>query len=227
MAKYYGVHMGHIAGRVIDTEYDELRDYVETVEDASKGKFKTFQERAEARAEGMPPEAKERYIDDLAEDAIFLWDRFPSLTWKTAFTSAYSIYEHHLLNLCGHAGRYGGFDVRVDDIKGTGIFAAQIYLKKVCKVAFPDSCQDWQDVLQMIKIRNIFVHRLGRRKRDSTWKGLSEYQMRKAKLIEFTEGGDIRFLEGYCLDAIETFRRHFNATLAAVPDELLRRSKDE
>jgi hypothetical protein len=53
MAKYYGVHMGHIVGRVIDTEYDELRDYVETVEDALRGKFKTFQERAEARAEGM------------------------------------------------------------------------------------------------------------------------------------------------------------------------------
>jgi hypothetical protein len=227
MSRFYGVHMGQIVGSVIDTEYDELRDYVETVEDALKGKFKTFQERAEARAEGMSPEAKERYFEDLAEDAIFLWDRFPSLSWKTAFTTAYSIYEHHLLNLCGHAGRYGDFDIRVDDIKGTGIFAAQTYLKKVCKVTFPDNCRDWQDILQMNKIRNVFVHRLGRMKRDSTWKGLPEYQERKAKLIEFPEGGDIWFLEGYCLDAIEIFRRHFKATLAAVPVELLRRSKDE
>ena len=48
-----------------------------------------------------------------------------------------------------------------------------------------------------------------------------------ATLIEFSEGGDIRFLEGYCLDAIEVFRRHFKTTLATVPDELLRQSKDE
>ena len=227
MEKFYGVHMGHVVSRVVDTEYDELRDYIETVEDALKGKFKTFQERAEERAEGMSPEAKERYFDGLAEDAIYLWDRFPSLTWKTVFTTAYSIYEHHLLNLCGHAGRYGGFEIRVDDIRGKGIFAAKTYLKKVCKVAFPDNCQDWEDIVQMNKIRNVFVHRLGRMKRDGEWKGLSGYQKRKENLIEFTEGGDIRFLEGYCLDAIEIFRRHFKSTLAAVPEGLLRQSNGE
>jgi hypothetical protein len=227
VAKFYGVNMRHIVDRVIDTEFDELRDYVETVGGVLKGKVETFKARAERRAEGMSPEAKERYFEDLAEDAIFLWDRFPALTWKTAFISSYSTFEHSLLNLCRHAGRYGGFGIDVDDIKGTGIFTAQIYLKKVCKVAFPDDTPDWQDVLQMNKIRNIFVHRVGRMKRGSTWKGLSEYQKRKAKLIEFNEGGDIRLFEGYCVDAIETFRRFFKATLAAVPDDLLRRSKVE
>ena len=227
MAEFYGVNMRHIVDRVIDTEFDELKDYVETIEGALQGKLDTFKARAKRRAEGMSPEAKERYFEDLAEDAIFLWDRFPALTWKTAFISTYSIFEHHLLNLCGHAGRYGDFGIDVDDIKGTGIFAAKIYLKEVCKVAFPDNTPDWGDVLQMNKIRNIFVHRLGRMKRGSTWKGLPEYQKRKARLIEFNEGGDIRLLEGYCLDAIETFRRFFKATLAAVPDHLLRRAKDE
>src|SRR4051794_23730244 len=101
--------MRHIVDSVVDTEFDELKDYVETVEGALKGKFETFKARAERRAEGMSPEVKERYFEDLAEDAIFLWDRFPALTWKTSFISAYSIFEHHLLNLCGHAGRYGGF----------------------------------------------------------------------------------------------------------------------
>lgn len=37
MAKCYGVHMGYIVGRVIETEYDELWDYVEIVEDALRG----------------------------------------------------------------------------------------------------------------------------------------------------------------------------------------------
>ncbi len=227
MAKFCGVNMRHILDKVIDVEFDELKDYVETVEGVLKDKFETFKARTERRAEGMSPEAKDRYFEDLAEDAIFLWDRFPALTWKTAFISAYSIFEHHILNLCRHASGYGGFGIDVDDIKGKGIFAAQIYLKKVCKVAFPDNTPDWQDVLQMNQIRNIFVHRLGRMKWDSKWKGLPEYQERKATLIEFREGGDIRLLEGYCVDAIETFRRFFKATLAAVPDDLLRRSKVE
>lgn len=53
------------------------------------------------------------------------------------------------------------------------------------------------------------------------------YRKRKGKLIELNEGGNIRFLDGYCLDAIEIFRRFFKATLAAMPDNLLRRSEDE
>lgn len=79
----------------------------------------------------------------------------------------------------------------------------------------------------MNKIRNIFVHRLGRMKRGSSWKGLPEYQKRKAKLIDFNDGGDIRLLDGYCLDAIETFRRFFKSTLATMPDRLLRREVEE
>lgn len=222
MAKFIGVDMRRILDRVFDTELDELKDYVETVEDALKGKLKSFEERAERRAEGMSPAAKDRYFESLAEDAHFLWGRFPALTWKTAFIGAYSIFEHALINLCGHTAHYGGHEIRVEDIQGKGIFAAQTYLKKVCKVSFPDNCADWQDILHMNRIRNLLVHRLGHMKHGSAWKGLPQYLKRKAKLIEFTEGGDIRFLDGYCLDAIETYRRFFKATLAAVPDHLLR-----
>lgn len=116
MTKFYGVNMRHILDRVVDTEFDELKDYVETVEQALKGQFRKFKARAEQEADGMPPEVKDRYFEDLAEDAVFLWERFPALTRKTAFVSAYSIFEHHLLNLCMHAGHYGHFGIDVNDI---------------------------------------------------------------------------------------------------------------
>ncbi len=207
-------------------ELNDLREYVETIEGALSKKFDEFGDDIERRTEGMSKEQRDEYVEMMTDNAFRLADRFPSMVRKTAFVFLYGLFEHSLLNLCGHVKNYGQFKESATGGRDKGITAAQKYLKSVAKVKFPDQTREWGEIDQMAKIRHLFAHGQGRVKGEPT-KALLQYIKKKKGLIELTGMNEIKLNAGYCEDAIEVIRRFFAATLKAVPDDLLRQSVEE
>lgn len=207
-------------------ELNDLREYVETIEGALSKKFDEFGDDIEHRTEGMSKEQRDEYVEMMTDNAFRLADRFPSMVRKTAFVFLYGLFEHSLLNLCGHVKNYGQFKESATGGRDKGITAAQKYLKSVAKVKFPDQTREWGEIDQMAKIRHLFAHGQGRVKGEPT-KALLQYIKKKKGLIELTGMNEIKLNAGYCEDAIEVIRRFFAATLKAVPDDLLRQSVEE
>ncbi|HUS12223.1 MAG TPA: hypothetical protein VMZ30_17285 [Pyrinomonadaceae bacterium] len=211
--------MRTILDRVVNADLDELKGYVQTVEDALEKQLVYF---GNGGSKEENPEGVHRF-------AV----RFPSLIRCTAFVHLYSLLECSLVNLCGHVRKFGSFRESVNDTnkkqkknkkkdkKHNKIVAARTYLKDVAKVILPEGAV-WRDVLQMIDIRNAFVHGRGRIREDKITKELKQYAKRKNPLIEIDGIGRINLRNGYCQDAIEVVRQFFNATLKSIPEKFLR-----
>jgi hypothetical protein len=225
MVKFYGVDMRHLLDHFFNDELNELGEYIETSEGVLKRRFDEFADGLERRTAMMSPEAKDHYVEMIADEAFQIADRFPSMVRKTSFVYLYGLFEHTLLNLCGHVKNYGEFKEEITGGKDKGITAAQSYLKNVAKVKFPDQSREWNEIKQMAEIRNFLSHRQGRVKGEPS-KALLEYIKRKKGLIELTGMNEIKFNAGYCEDAIEVIRKFFAAVLKAVPDRLLRQSTE-
>ncbi len=226
MAKVCGVNMRHMLDHFFNDELNELGEYIKTIEDALNKKLDEFGDDIHRRTEEMSPEEKDQYVEMMTDDAFQLADRFPSMVRKTAFVFLYGLFEYALLNLCGHVKKYGKFEVGATDGKDKGITAAQVYLKNVAKVKFPDQSREWNEIKQMAEIRNLYSHRQGRVKGEAS-KALLAYIKKKKGLIELSGMNEIKFNAGYCEDSIEVVRKSFAAVLKAVPDDLLRQSVEE
>lgn len=226
MAKSYGLNMRYIIEDLFNDELNELAEYVKTIEGALQKKFDEFDDSVTHKTAAMTEEQKADYIEWATDDAFQLADRFPSLVRKTSFVFLYGLFEHTLMNLCGHVKKYGKFKEKVTGGKDKGITAVQVYLKTVAKVKFPDQSKQWNEIKSMAEIRNLLSHRQGQIKGEPS-KALLAYIKKKKGMIELAGVNEIKLNTGYCEDAIEVIRTFFTALMKAIPDDLMRRTIEE
>lgn len=146
-------------------DLDELRDYSETLEELLESKIKKFNRLLENRAKKVPIEELEDFYSDHYHDHLIqgmagyqLHDRYPNLLRKSVFTSCYSSFEVELMNYCKYIKKKNSLKLTLHDLKHEGITKAQVYLKNVAGIAFPDSKKDWSDIKIYNYIRNKIVH---------------------------------------------------------------------
>ena len=121
-------------------QLDELEGYVETVERA----FNEQQLREDKEPpDGLSHEEFEAFYREQSNTHFSLGTAFPNLVRRTAFIHLYSILEKGLLFLCDCAYKHGKLpESHADNRSDKGIFKAQVYLKSVGGVPFPDQCKD-------------------------------------------------------------------------------------
>src|SRR5690242_14251260 len=98
MSRRASLNMRWVLGHFFDDELDELKVYIETIEGAFSKKLEELGNEVSRRTDGMSQNRKDRYVEMMADDAIQLADRFPSLVRKTSFVFLYGLFEHSLLN---------------------------------------------------------------------------------------------------------------------------------
>jgi hypothetical protein len=129
-------------------------------------------------------------------------DEFTDLMRSSFFVSLYSYLEAQLNKECQFSQQDNAqIKVLLDDIHGSGINRAKIYLVKVLNTSFPfDNDSAWEKIQWFGKIRNCIVHAEGKVK-DSN---LKKYIENHPNLhCEMRFGNDIVVLdEGFCEKAI-------------------------
>ena len=109
----------------------------------------------------LPPEDRQDHFEAHLEDMLELSDELPTLLRHSVLTAADSALERYLTDTCHDHAELSKSKVRLEDLRGGGLHRAQIYLKRVAGIEFPDEHPAWVAMLRLHELRNSIVHAEG------------------------------------------------------------------
>jgi hypothetical protein len=145
----------------------ELLDiFINNVESQIKTSIQNFIDQKETLILNEQPEIFSARIVDVYDGLDSeSWDlervfkeHFPNLQRKSALISLYSFLEFELYNLCVLFKTKEDYKIDLKDIKGRGIEKSVLYLKKAADVHLDISDNNWNELINIQKIRNLIVH---------------------------------------------------------------------
>ncbi|WP_428909064.1 hypothetical protein [Niallia sp. Krafla_26] len=86
---------------------------------------------------------------------------FPNIMRTSLFYSCFAYLENYLLIICKEIRRFKKIEIEINDIRHKGIEKAQVYLKKIAGLKFPDQSSEWNHIKKCNKVRNILIHNGG------------------------------------------------------------------
>ena len=96
---------------------------------------------------GPGPEAEAAYVGDV----------IGSLFWRSFFVAFYSQFEAHLDMLCRELRDSLRCQIKLRDLKGTGITRSSLFLTKVVGIRAPVD-DTWKAIASYAKVRNAIAH---------------------------------------------------------------------
>jgi len=130
---------------------------------------------------------------------------FPRLLRSALLGGTFSLFEHSLHALCrDFSGRIQA-RVRVDDLRGSGIGRARLFLERVAGVPFPSPDPLWEDIDRVRLLRNCIAHGTGELQDRSSVLGQF---VRQHPYLEMDEGVGLHLMRefhGWAIERMETF----------------------
>ncbi len=87
---------------------------------------------------------------------------FPNLQRRSAFLTVWGYFEHELDKLCALYKSEKGLKLDLTDLTGQGVDRSTAYLEKVAGLNVHKTSQEWNQIRNTQKVRNIVAHRDGR-----------------------------------------------------------------
>lgn len=128
----------------------QIEDYVAAIEEFLKSSLEKA--RQEDDMQGYDP----RFTPDIQYGALF-----PDMLWNTVFLHCYFFAEASLNQICDNVKLAEDYTIGLQEIKGSGIQRAGLYLSKVAGVKRPFETEAWQKLNDLRSIRNILTHAEG------------------------------------------------------------------
>jgi len=177
-----------------------IRDYIESTASAFDTAFDAFDSKVAEEAAKLPEDTRYGLYEDESMTAFNLKEHFPAFSWLTTFVSIYSFLEDEILDLAATLGQQIGIKLGPDDLRHSGIFAAQVYLTDLCGIAFPDTKHQWQEILHYNPVRNVIVHSRGRIWRSKKAKAIRKYAEGKGSITIHNDR--IQLSKEFCLEVL-------------------------
>ena len=146
-----------------ETEFalDNIKDYIEMIE----AQFDTVRKLEMEKIPQNPPSGLSE--EDFAEwqsEINFLEDRyerdFPSKIRYSFLVLLYIVFETRLKAACDEIAKRRNLELKENELKGSSIERAKLFLEKVAKVTVKDQAT-WQGILDFQKVRDCIVHSNG------------------------------------------------------------------
>jgi len=191
-----------------EVNLDDLHEYASTIEDLLKEKLEKFNAMVDKLAPNIPPEDLDDFYDSYGDDGWKLQETFPDILRKSLFLTCYSRFEHGINSLCRFFSKQTEYKLKLSDLKHEGIIKAQVYLKNVVGIEFPDQTTSWQDIKKYNLIRNYIVH-------NDSELNVSEKPKEAEEIRRFIEqkttssvdtGNKIKLSKEFSIDFINTLR---------------------
>jgi hypothetical protein len=146
----------------ISVQFEELTQFTEHVEEFLEQKVKEVESSYEEHAKelGLSGEDLTELFEHMYEEDYHNFNKsFPNILRKALFLHSYAVLEQQLLNLCKHYEKTQPDSILLKDLRHSGINKAQVYLKKVVGINFPDTSEEWKKLnINYNLIRNHFAH---------------------------------------------------------------------
>lgn len=208
----------------IDSELDLVQEYVLTVAGALKSAHKTLREDICNKVAGRSADESQRIVNDYAEDDLLLGDYFPAINASWTFVSVISFIEHQAFQICRALQSADQGKLGVDDLRGAGMDACKVYLKKAHDIDLTSIRPAWDELDVRRKIRNVIVHRLGHLKEPESKDDLSIYSLIDGRNdLSVDAFRRIVLTQEFVQDTVEIARSFLKSATALIPKEYFER----
>lgn len=133
---------------------------------------------------------------------------FPSLQRRSALLTVCSYFEHELDKLCMLYKSEKSFKLALSDIKGKGLDRSTTYLEKVASIDVHKTSNEWNQIKNIQKIRNVIVHQDGqlRDRGGDKIKAAIDY----INQVDFLEGEDeVVVKKGFLKHVVGIYKQYF------------------
>lgn len=158
----------------IDIPLNNFQGYAKDIEEFLDNRFidtvvKRDEEDEEDIEESYENEEDEddSFIRSLNSFSFFQGDKyrygieFPHIMRTSLFFTCFAFLENYLIKACKDIRQRKRVDLDISDLRHNGIEKAQVYLKKVAGLNFPDKSPEWNYIRKCNKVRNILIHNGG------------------------------------------------------------------
>ena len=139
---------------------DEMRNYVSEIERKFHNDMKSLRERfhEEINCDEVDPALSGEIAEYYSEENYIIENIYIKTFRYSSLISIYSFLEISMHQLCRYLKRHKNIEIEIEDIKGDGINRPKIYISKACGISFPDTSNEWNEIIKLNKIRNCLVH---------------------------------------------------------------------
>lgn len=154
----------------IDIPLNNFKSYAKDIEEFLDNRFLE----AVVDREGDEEDEEENYEDEddsfirsLNSFSFFQGEKyrygleFPHIMRTSLFYTCFAFLENYLIKACKDIRQRKRVDLDISDLRHNGIEKAQVYLKKVAGVNFPDKSPNWSYIRKCNKVRNLLIHNGG------------------------------------------------------------------
>ena len=195
----------------IEIDFENIYSYCKFTEAALSEEKRRFREIYEAKTAALTSEEKQSFERFAIDIHWKLHGVFPALQWTSVFASAYSLFERHLNDLCEHLRKDRAIKTKLTDLPRQGIERAKIFLSKVVGITDIFGLDEWANIQNYSKVRNILMHTSGRLDlRQKKHKQVFNYARRQPGMMVFPEdpqsdSAEITVLPDYVYQAIPCY----------------------
>jgi hypothetical protein len=188
---------------------ENLRQYATTIEELLRKKLDKFNAMVDKKASRIPAEELDDFYDYHGDTGWQLQEIFPEILRKSLFITTHSFLEHQLNQICKFFSDQQEYKLKISDLRHEGIIRAQVYLKKVVGIDFPDQTPTWSEIKEYNRIRNVFVHSEGKLN-DSPKSGEIRAFIQRKGSIELSEDNTIRLGPTAIIEYLNVLEEFFN-----------------
>lgn len=162
----------------ISRQFAELRDYINETNDLIKNEQTKIEKFVNEELNGLEDsdearEVIEFYIEDIDKYAA----TYTELLMNSTFVSSFSLFESSFVRICNYGQKEKNIIISVADLGGNSIASkCKKYVEKGLVVDLEDLNNDWKDLTDYNKIRNLIVHNASNFKREKD-KSIDKQQM--------------------------------------------------
>jgi len=139
----------------VDYPLQSIIDYIKLTDKLIDEKIKKPLNKAELDYDSYLKNEDELGIMDCCE-AIESKANLKRVYYNSIFISLYTIFESSMKQFCEIAE--SNYEIKIEDLSGTGIFKYKKYLEKVVKINFNSINEEWNLIEKMNQIRNQITH---------------------------------------------------------------------
>ena len=195
---------------LFEMELVQIRRYAESVEQLLSAHSKKVLQTISTPTSGITEEEKEECLGWYASEMDELENTFPKILRYSLFVHSYSLFERALMSIAKAYQKARKLPLSPSDLKDKGIEQAQVYLKKVVSVPFPDTGSVWQEISTLTLIRNKIVHNEGELPAKNTKEGKSIQAFAKKWPGDISaEYADVALHKTFVFRVLDTFHAFF------------------
>ena len=200
----------------ISIDLDNLQNYVNTLEQTLVQQKKSFEEMVDRQAAEIEEEYRDEFYEYHSDEHWQLSDVFPSTLRSSVFVASYSMFEHHLVDVCKREYKRQKL-AKVPNFRNRVIFSAKEYLENDAKIKLPNKMPAWDMICVYNKLRNTIIHENG--KLNERIKEELKGYLSKSSAVTLDQYDILHFTEEFCLEVIKNMKEFFfKELLPAIPD---------